>query len=485
MNRSRDPRERLTLLAYTVVGGLLVWWIWSAFSGRSTELIMDERYYTAYGVHVARGQGLYADQYFGRFYSYRGPGYPLWIALHVWLASNPLNALRTSQVFLHLLNARLVRSIATPFTGRHSARVAELLVLLNPALWRTTLHVIPMTLAITIWLLLILMWTRRSDRPGTAVICGILGAAGWLTRADFVVLFAAVMIATWWRRPGGRTFVLIASATCVLGMSPWIARNWTLHGQFLLFSSAGKQIGDGNYHGAPGDQLHRFLYDRFDPVYERVQRERLIPFDEVEWNRRLLRHAWHEVTDHPGEAFVRSLRKLGYTWNTDLFEAVWVRALAHPALAGIPCGLLLVLGGAGALATLLLFILFLGTARTALRSDDLSAAVSVAGLAISAAAMIGVGQPRYLLPVIALMPVPVLIVWRTRRRLPVRDTAIAALLLTTTWGTLNPWSMLNDGCSVRQTPHHQTAALKAPSPDASAEAPSRHRAASTVSPETR
>ena len=222
------------------------------------QLILDERTYTQRAEALLDGEGfvgsyqswvrhpgsVLADlpQYPGAI---QPPGYTVFVAGVMALSGRSLTAVRFAQVVLSTLTVWLVYQLGCAWFGARSGLAAAWLCALYPELiafshyfWSETLYVFLLLAGVTL--------LARGEEPasrGAAALAGVALGLAALTRSS-LVYFLPLLIA-WlplvyrahWRTAltRGALAVLVALAL----IAPWAARNWGVHGGFVLIDSNG------------------------------------------------------------------------------------------------------------------------------------------------------------------------------------------------------------------------------------------------------
>jgi len=176
--------------------------------------------------------------------SFRGPGYPFFLALVFRLAGpDNLNAVRLAQILVSVLSIALVFHVVSRQFSRPAALWSALAMALSPNLIHFTVCLWSETLFIA--LLLAAFWLlQRFDSAESGrdlAVAGVALGLAALTR-ESILPFTPVILAWVLLRPGPlarrlRRCALFA-ACVLLPILPWTMRNYRVHGTFVLISNS-------------------------------------------------------------------------------------------------------------------------------------------------------------------------------------------------------------------------------------------------------
>lgn len=294
--------------------------------------------------------------------SQQAPLYPFLVAASYAIGGveqpTSLLILQVSQAFLGGLMVLGVMRLTQRASGSRPimAWAAGLIAAVHPTLVYATTHVQVASLAaaILVWTIVLGMKTSESGRRSHAAATGALLSCLTLTDPILALVVLGILPAiTCSARRQGRnwseslglssTVVLIA----VLGMSPWLVRNYLVHGEFVAIKSTfGYAFWQGNCALSEGTDkvvrpsvamtlergeggkglsgLNRTLWAaRHEAGYlddialSREDRERLAAVSEPERSRILFRRAIRELGSEPGRYGRLCLRRLCYFWLFD------------------------------------------------------------------------------------------------------------------------------------------------------------------------
>jgi hypothetical protein len=296
-----------------------------------------------------------------RHWSFRTPGYPLFIAAVWGLVPTAARyvALELAQVGLSVITCGLLFLLADDVFGRRAAWIGAVLFAVSPssivfcALTVTeSLHVFWIALAA-----LIALKVFQSPHALTAVGLGLIWGLAGLTRPEATVLVPLLLLPVLGARHLGvpaKVKVCSAAALAKLAvMAPWVARNFLVFGGFVLHVPlGGDNLFRGTYphppmygrgwHGTGPQMIHvnqspeyRAITDPFwDPRFRSLQ-TKLVDADVVtrserdtlEVDRRLAAAAWSHIRNYKLTQIRNILYHIYGMWGR---PAAWDNALAAP-----------------------------------------------------------------------------------------------------------------------------------------------------------
>ena len=248
--------SRRSLLAVLIVAfALRVLALWPA---SHAQLILDERTYTQRAESLLDGEGFvgsyqswvrHPGSVLAELPQYPGaiqpPGYTVFVASVMALSGRSLTAVRFAQVVLSTLSVWLVYQLGTCWFGPRSGLAAAWLCALHPELiafshyfWSETLYVFLLLASVT-------LLARGSEPPGraAAALAGVALGLAALTRSSLVYFLPALIAwlplvhRTRWRTALARG--ALAALVALALIAPWSARNWAVHGGFVLIDTNG------------------------------------------------------------------------------------------------------------------------------------------------------------------------------------------------------------------------------------------------------
>ncbi len=273
---SEATRRRAVALTAVLLVALVVRVLALVLLGDAARPHGDEGYYVYAARSLVDGAG-----YPG---SVRPPGWPAFMAAVMLVFGKGLTAVRVAQIGVSLVMIALVFDLVVRRFGTAAALVSALLCALHPELVHYTHFLWAETLATT--LLVAILWTLdRFDgdrRARWLVGAGVLLGAAVLTR-EMLLYFAPVVLVWLWWREGFRIGPTVHGAALVvvpllLVVLPWTARNYALHGSFVLVSTTRwLPIAQGNLLPAHGSNLqlgwsHEFA-QRYRQMPDELERE--------------------------------------------------------------------------------------------------------------------------------------------------------------------------------------------------------------------
>ncbi len=180
--------------------------------------------------------------------TWRTPGYPLFLAIHLLPQGNSSVELILVQQLLNLVNALLLAFIAQKYMSERRALLVGLLFVIEPYHHWYSLWLMPTTLFLTVLLLIWHVW-RRATRSGRwywfALLGGLLGFVVLIRPLGLLlpVVVLGGMVVAWLARPENskamfKAFgVTLACVIVVIGV--WTGRNKVVAGHFALSHQSG------------------------------------------------------------------------------------------------------------------------------------------------------------------------------------------------------------------------------------------------------
>lgn len=286
--------------------------------------------------------------------SYSVPVFPLVSYLLHRLGGPGLAAYYT----FHLLSAAgliwLTHAIAIRWFGASTAVLAATLVAFEPGLVMYGSYKVEPTTLTTLLMLaafyLFVAMTCSFDWL-RALGAGLLIGLGVLTRSEPIVTLALIPVWLLFERKRWRSLVIPACVVVLgtaLSMSPWLIRNYAIHGQLLLTTTSGETLWRGNNPNSTGTTVTTDLRAQFDAAPEEF-RGRILRGGELEQNSLFQQEALDFIAGDPVGFLRRATTKFYYFWwftpmfGTQHYE--WIL----PQLMGAYKGLYLLLLAATAI----------------------------------------------------------------------------------------------------------------------------------------
>lgn len=200
-----------------------------------------------------------------------GPGYEFFLAGIYGLFGHHYEAVWIIQALLHALTAYLMYWLGKelfPEKGETIGLVAAALIGLSPDLIEISAMLMTETLYLFFTVLIAYLFVKNFSEKNAAILSSGLGlvlAIGILTRPPLVLFAPIIFIAFLWQKKNLQAFNF--TAWLLVGLAPWIIRNYLVHGQFILTTLIGDfNIWVGNTLHANGGQLA----SGFNPVTDHV-----------------------------------------------------------------------------------------------------------------------------------------------------------------------------------------------------------------------
>jgi branched-subunit amino acid transport protein len=246
--------------------------------------------------------------------SFRGAGYPVFLAVLYALPGDDLMAARVGHAVLGAATAVLATLLAGAFVGRRAALMAGVIVAVYPAGVLSSIYIMPESLYGFLCTLALVVAQRPTLlRTGWA---GVVAAAAAMTRSLGLALLpsmlAGLAVEAWrlrrWPRVALQGAVLVLA--CLAALTPWLRHTSRVSGGLLLDSASGFNI----LLGANPRARERLEIADSAWVWDTYLGG---PIDEAERNRRAIAHSWNWIRDNPG-AWLRLVpQKMAYLWGLD------------------------------------------------------------------------------------------------------------------------------------------------------------------------
>lgn len=258
--------------------------------------------------------------------SFRGPGYPAWLALLYALPIGEILAARLGNAVLAAATAMVTAILASEVAGRRTAIAAGAAVALYPASVLSSVYLMPEGLYGLLIVLTLLAARRRT--PAGAVVTGALAGLAALTRSlgsGLVPAVAAGDLVTGWRerrwRPAlARTAILVA--VCGLTLTPWLRHTMRVSGGVMLDSSTAYNV----LLGANPRARERLQIEDGDWVRATYLAGAV---DEADRNRRSWSAAGNWIRSNPA-AWLRLIpSKMSYLWGLEGREHAWAYSQSY------------------------------------------------------------------------------------------------------------------------------------------------------------
>lgn len=258
--------------------------------------------------------------------SYRGPAYPIFLALCFALPGNDLLAARIGQSVLGALTAVLTLVLARQFVSPRAALAAGIVAAAYPAAVLSTVYIMPEGLYAAL-LMAALVAAARLD-VWRCAMAGALAGLAMLTRSVGAGLAGSITLgvfASGWRIGQLRrasTGAACAAVVCAATIAPWLVRSSRISGAPMLDSASGFNVLAGNNPRATG----RLVIEDVPWLFETYLQG---GGNEAEANRRALEQAWAWIREHPG-AWLRLVPiKVGYLWGLEGREHAWAYSASY------------------------------------------------------------------------------------------------------------------------------------------------------------
>jgi Dolichyl-phosphate-mannose-protein mannosyltransferase len=326
-----DKRSRPRLLTLALAGALALRVAYVLSLPNTPPTWRDSRHYIAIATSLIR-EGRYEDTV-GRFsgepmFSDQGPtafwlpGYPLLAALIMITFGDSPRALMLTNAVLGSATVFFVFRVGRALFGPASAYFGALLAALSPSLLyyvgsigTETLVALCLVWALDGFVVSRKAWTDDATTPSarwwSSVALGFPLLAGALTRTLLLpvglVLLASLGRAVHVRFGSLRRAIqacLLPAAIVVLGLAPWLIRNYLVFGEVIYEGKVGLNMAVGFNDQADGTFSFRGVPDFDASKFTELQRDHLY-----------MRLASTWISEHPGRSLLLIARKLTLFWN--------------------------------------------------------------------------------------------------------------------------------------------------------------------------
>lgn len=268
--------------------------------------------------------------------SYVGPVYPfLGYLLHL-IGGKSLILYVIFHLSLGLAVIWLTYRLATRWLGEQTGVIAGLLVALEPGLLvYNSYKVDVLTLSMCLLLAGLDLFDRvtSTGRYRWSALLGGLAGISAMTRMDLIALLTPYVLWLLLEGTSRRRMLmhgLLAAAVSALVISPWLVRNYSVHGRVLLTTTSGEQLWIGNHAGSTG-----IPHPEGSAYYLRTApasiREAVSHGTELSQYDAFRTEAIHTIQGDPAGFLRRALRKFGYFW--------WFTPAYGEYYSSIPAGL--------------------------------------------------------------------------------------------------------------------------------------------------
>lgn len=275
------------------------------------------------GWRLAQGHGLWVkNPYFPDakpFYSWRTPGFPLFLAFVYRIFGHSFLAAKISLAVVSSVTSILMYPLCRFFFRNKPALMASWIYAIYPAAIFWTGYICPVTIEIFL-LVSFTICLLTANKKGNRLIfflSGLLLSMGILVRSVFVLLLPLSFL---WlfiinRKNIARNFLMLLIG-CMILFGPWIIRNFKIHKEIVLTSTEGGQV---CYIANNPDSLSQPSGYR-NPTQEIILK--LEGLSETRADRYLYQRAFEFIAAHPGEyaklaadRFIRFWRLYPHTFS--------------------------------------------------------------------------------------------------------------------------------------------------------------------------
>ena len=347
-------------------------------------------------------------------YAYRPPGYPVMLGLimkvfgpHAWIPA-------VSNIVFYVITSLIVISLARRIAGELPAVIAAALLAFWPCYFAfaglsATEYVFMLIMISAIWAF------HRAGEAGWpyALLAGVLTGLGTLVRANLMVFpffFFLYALMNRGRLGKGLQHTAIAIAAMVLVVLPWSMRNYSIFGEFVAVSTNG------------GSNLYRSNNPNATGTYtERGERD-LDQFlhDELLWDK--TGNAWAKewILGNPGDFLQLSAKKLRIFMGEDNTGVKWSMK-GHEKNEGLLYELLSAFSTVWWMGMWVLVLVGLIRWRDYFAGSALGATLLYSALFLVVIHSVYESQPRYHMPIMAVMAIVASLPFSTRQPEEVKD----------------------------------------------------------------
>ncbi len=266
----------------------------------------DALEYDILAINILQGKGFGHFLYGFKYQSFIEPFYPLFLTFFYSFFGHNYSIIKIVQALIGILNCLVVYKIGKRVFNQKIGFISGLIMafyipymLLNFQLMRETLFNFLFGISV-----LLLLETGEKPRFKKAVICGILIGLTGLTRPAGLIL--SIVSLLWLpfkiKERIFRAFksgILVFSVS-LLTISPWLIRNYFIHGAFIISSGGYRQFWTGANPKYGGDFYAREAWQ--DELWRNPS------FTEIERDRRLIREGWTFIKSNP-RLYLRYMHK--------------------------------------------------------------------------------------------------------------------------------------------------------------------------------
>ncbi|HID55446.1 TPA: DUF2079 domain-containing protein [Candidatus Poribacteria bacterium] len=282
-------------------------------------------------------------EYPGRPYSYRPPGYPLFLAaVYAVFGIGDQTAVRFIQALIGAAAAVLVYLLGREMMGERSGIIGGLIWAFYPTAAAYTGYLYSETLFMTLLLAslyLMVLGMKKGGRTGTLAFIGsgLLYGMAMLTREVLLTFVPFLMAWLIWQSSRERKTriaqLILFTAAVMTVLLPWTARNHSVHDHLIPISTNG---GCNFYYGNnPETPLqHSWEFSSMNDLKVRSQLFRLAGDDPVLRNRLGYKLALRYILRRPDLFLLRFVGKIVDMWEVDRVPIGRIRGGYYPWMSG-------------------------------------------------------------------------------------------------------------------------------------------------------
>jgi hypothetical protein len=188
------------------------------------------------------------------------------------------------------------------------------------------------------------VWRRRTISTSNALRQGIVWGLGLLTVPVFLPLFLTAIATGFLLMSGARAsylrFAALQVVTAGVLLAPWVIRNYAQLGHPVVTrTNPGLELRISNNDLADANEkinLRHGLYERYHPLQNKAEAEKVRELGEVEYNRRAFAEAKDWIRSRPGRFLELTMGRIKLFWfpEVDTPRSVLLGGLSVGALGG-------------------------------------------------------------------------------------------------------------------------------------------------------
>ena len=278
----------------------------------------DSKSYSKLAKKILNNEGYYLT-YFGGFklFSVYPPLIPCFMAANYYFFNDniAITVMKIIQAILGSFTAIIIFKIGKIVFNDFTGKLAGLISALYPFFIFFGGYILSETIFIFLFCsgILFLIKGIKQNKIIYFIFCGLYFGFAQLTRAAmllFLPLVIIFIIIFFWKEK--KIFIKLISIIVffIIAVSPWIVRNYNVHGVFLIATSVGgKNLYDGNNPWATGE------LNSLPEFYKNLEKEYQAGGSEIEIDKRLKQKAKNFIIQNPKRFLKLTFKKFCRFWN--------------------------------------------------------------------------------------------------------------------------------------------------------------------------